>query len=102
MIRYLSAAVLAAAVSYIPGADAPSADEQKAFETVVTEAWKKNKTARRVVVAVCRPNRPTLLVAVGHADIDKKTPTTTDCHFRIASLSKGVCRHYSSHTDRRR
>lgn len=87
MIRYLlPTAALLLAVPLVPAAD-PSADEQKAFEAAVTEAWKKTKLPG-AVVAVYRPDTPPLIVALGYADIDKKTPMTADCHFRVASLSK--------------
>jgi D-alanyl-D-alanine carboxypeptidase len=88
-MRYpLLAVALGAAtlVPLAPAADAP-ADEKKGLEAVVTEAWKKTKLPG-AVVGVYRAGKPPLVVAVGHADADKKAPMTPDCHFRIASLSK--------------
>lgn len=90
MIRYLLAAVaLAAAVPTVPAADppAPAPAEQKAFETAVLDAWKTTKLPG-VVVGVYRPGKPPLVTAVGYADLDKKVPMSSDCHFRVASLSK--------------
>lgn len=88
MVRYLLPAVALAAVAFpVPAAEPPVAGEQKAFELAVTEAWKQTKLPG-AVVAVYRPGKPPLVVALGHADADKRTPMTADCHFRIASLSK--------------
>lgn len=82
----LTAAVLVAIVPCVPAAE-PPADEKKAFEAAVTEAWTKTKLPG-AVVAVYRANKPALIATVGYADADKKTPMSADCHFRIASLSK--------------
>lgn len=87
MIRYLLPAVVWAAVVPVAVAADPPADDPKAFETAVVEAWKKTKLPG-AIVGVYRPDRPAAVVAVGYADLDQKTPMTPDCHFRVASLSK--------------
>ncbi len=86
MIRHLLTAAVLAAGPFAPAADPPAA-ELKAFEAAVSAAWKETKLPG-AVVAVHRPNRPPLVVALGYADLDAMTPLVPSCHFRIASVSK--------------
>jgi D-alanyl-D-alanine carboxypeptidase len=82
----LSLSVMAV-MALAPSSNADEPDTKKTLEKLLRAEFEKTK-APGAIVGVYRDGTPVLELALGKADAENDRAMTTDCHFRIASVSK--------------
>lgn len=87
MNRMILCLAAVAGLAFVLSSRADEVETKKPLEKLLRAEFEKTK-APGAIVGVYRAGKPVLELALGKADVENDRAMTTDCHFRIASITK--------------